>query len=304
METLHLYSENFFLLPRLKYAAKKILGRSLRGPQAAEQSLTRGLTQAGQAFDLNRRPKYFGTIGVLSGISTLRRAILWKRRGMVKNIVAGPNLVVTPDDYNKIIQHPLINAVLQPSQWSADFYASLAPALKPKLRVWPAGVAVPAKFEGKKDLDFLIYNKLENSALFSGVATELTKQGYCWQALEYGKFKQEDYFVLLNRSRFLIYLSESESQGLAMFEAWVRGVPSLVWERGFWKYKNYSWRGRTASHYLDCQAGMVFKNSKEFKNILSKFVSSPFTPRKYVMENFTDEICAKKYLTIINELAA
>jgi hypothetical protein len=128
----------------------------------------------------------------------------------------------------------------------------------------------------------------------------LTQNKYKFTVLEYGQFKQAEYFSLLAQCRFEIYLSESESQGLAMFEAWARNIPTLVWERGFWQTEKYYWQGMTASPYLSDKAGMRFADFAEFQRIFREFVTRPFSPRDYVSENFTNAICAKKYLEILN----
>lgn len=301
MEILHIYDRNFFLWPRLKHAAKKVLGRGFGGPQAVQQSLINGLRELGQNFALNE-PKSPTVACVLSGVDTLRQVILWKQSGLVKKILAGPNLVVMPQDSDKIIQHPLIDVVLQPSQWSADFYVSQAPSLGAKIRVWPAGVAVPPPPKTEKTVDFLVYNKIGKNPLFAGIINALKSSNYFFEVFNYGKFKQEQYFRALSRSKAMIYLSESESQGLAMFEAWARNVPVFAWERGFWQLGKFRESGLTATPYLNSECGQRFKDFTEFKNGLPKFMSSVFHARNYAEENFSDKICARKYLSIVNEL--
>jgi glycosyltransferase involved in cell wall biosynthesis len=302
MKSLHLYTEKYFTGPRLKHLAKIFLGRAWRGPQAVERSLIAGLTELGQPFDVNVKPGFYGTVGVLSGVNTLREAIKWKGQGKIKKIIAGPNLVVTPEDHNKLIQLPAIDIVLQPCQWCVDFYSSLAPSLRPKLRIWPAGVRLPERPKTAKSTDFLVYNKTGQSELFLGIMEFLKKNNFSFVVLEYGKFKQADYFKALAKSKNLIYLSESESQGLAMFEAWARGVATLVWDRGFWESGKYSWQGRTASPYVTKENGMVFKDLADFSKLLPEFVKSVFHPREFIEKDFTFKRSAEKYLEVYRSM--
>ncbi len=221
---------------------------------------------------------------------------------MAKKILAGPNLVVNPNDRDKIIQHPSVDIILQPSQWTSDVYASLAPSISQKIRVWPAGVAISPLSQSLKTIDFLVYNKIGNNPLFLGILRALQEKNYNCEVFNYGHFKQAEYFHALEHSKAVIYLSESESQGLAMLEAWARGVPAFVWERGFWKNGGYIYEGNTASPYADPENGMRFKDLADFSKLLSEFVQAVFHPRKFVEKNFSDKAAAQKYLDIVNEL--
>lgn len=301
METIHLYTENFFLGPRIKSKIKLLLQRHFRGPQAVEQSLIRGLVQLKQPFVINQRAVETNKVGVISGVAVLRQMLAWKRRGRTKKIIAGPNLVTGPNDFENIIQHPLINTFLVPSQWSFDFYAFRSPALREKMRIWPVGVDIPPLTNSQKQIDFLIYNKIGQTPLYSGILKILMDQKYSWKTVNYGQFQQAEYFNLLECSKRLIYLSESESQGLAMFEAWARGVPTFVWERGFWEFGKYSWKGRTASPYVTKENGMIFKDLSDFKEYLPEFYKSKFAPRGFIEKYFSEKICAQNYLDIFNE---
>jgi hypothetical protein len=44
---------------------------------------------------------------------------------------------------------------------------------------------------------------------------------------------------------------------------------------------------------------MRFKNFADFKYVLPNFLKSNFEPKRYVLENFTDSLCAEKLLEII-----
>ena len=122
--------------------------------------------------------------------------------------------------------------------------------------------------------------------------------------MSYGRYERERYFNLLAEVEFVICLSESESQGLAMFEAWVRDVPTLIWNRGYWQGYGYKWKDeKISSPYLIDDCGMFFEDESEFKKKLSIFLSkiSQFVSRKYAITNFNDEVVARKYLEILRQ---
>lgn len=295
---LNLFTEEFNFLGKVKFLVKKILKKENRGPRAVFLSLVRGLRELKTSFSVNEN--FTDTVVVLSGILPLKKAILKKQQGVIKKLIAGPNLVVLPSEYGSIIANKEIDRVIMPSLWVKEYYEKLEPRLIGKISVWPAGVKVPQNEEQKeKTLDFIVYNKVGMSEIFKDVVHFLNFRKYVFKVVDYNNFKQAEFFHLLNSTKALIYLSESESQGLAMFEAWARNVPVLIWERGFWEKQGFRVSGNTASPYVSEQSGMRFKNFADFKDVLPNFLKSNFEPKRYVLENFTDSLCAEKLLEII-----
>lgn len=294
---LFIFTEEYRLIGKIKYLVKKILGRNVRGPAGVANSLIRGLKELQEPFKVNKQHAN-GTAIVLSGVKVLKDLILAKQRGEIDKLIAGPNIVVSPDDADRIMHSPEIDNILVPSQWVKDFYAVVSPNLLDKVFIWPSGVEIPAEHTEKK-YDFLIYNKLAKESIFSEIVNSLNSSGFSYQVIEYGKFQQKDYFALLNQSRFLIYLSRSESQGLAMFEAWARNIPTLVWEPGFVVSRGIRINGFTSSPYLTESLGLRFKDISEFNNQVSGLQLGNFSPREYTLNHYTDSYSAKKLLELI-----
>lgn len=298
---LYLYSENFFLMGKLKKCLKYLLGVRSRGPEAVFKSLTKGLTEAGVDFEVNKTIKnQIETACVISGVKTLSWAIEQKRLGKINHIVAGPNLVISPDDSGGILKDSLIDAIVVPSQWVLEHYAKVEPSILSKIKIWTAGVGMPIKAEVSKDLDFLVYNKIGRAGLFKNICEKLNKKGFSYKVLEYGKFTQNEYFNLLDKAKYEIYLSASESQGLAMFEAWARGVPTFIWENGQFSKDGVKITGKISAPYLTDQCGLSFLSEKEFESKLQEFLEKSYMPREYIEENYTDKISALKYFKIMN----
>lgn len=295
---LYIYTENFFWPARAKNAIKKILGRYSRGPEAVEISLFGGLSKLNKEFLLNGRSENIQTACVLSGPLTLKWAISQKQKGVIKNLIAGPNVVVNPRQKNSLLAHPLIDKILVPSKWVKDFYVALAPEILNKVFVWPAGVLVPDLADNKKTLDFIVYSKSSNK-LLNSVVNHLLNQGYSFKILTYGKFSQKDYFNLLQKAKGEIYLSDSESQGLAMFEAWARGVPTLVWEKGSYEAQGVRIEGSVSAPYLNKEAGSSFKSLDELTKVLPEFIKGSFAPRRYVESNFSPKKIAQNFINIV-----
>jgi hypothetical protein len=303
---LYLYTEQFFWWSRVKNFIKILLGRQVRGPQAVEGSLIRGLLELNVPFILNQKPKDpNGTACVISGgVKILQWAIREKQKGKFKKIIAGPIIVVTPDECNWLVASPEVDAFVVPSQWVKNWWVSFRPSLESKIKLWPAGVKDYGDLV-KKDGKILIFQKNATTDLLQAVTFGLEKQGLSYEIIRYGSYGFNEYIVALSRSRFMIYLSESESQGIALFEAWMANVPTLVWDRGYLINGKYRWDDSAISApFLTDRLGMFFKDKEDFPARLNEFIKiyDSFKPREVAIEKFTDLTATKTYLDIIKSL--
>jgi len=332
---------SFYLIDWAKNLAKEVLFIPNYGPEAVLGSLIRGFKILKVDYQLNPPARDISDIVcVVSGVNALRWAIEAKKQGKIKKIIAGPNLVITPEDAGGILLDEVIDLVIVPSQWVKDFYASFdktqnnadinrpqnsadtkqkdadskqfqrdsacyqrnSVSFKDKIRVWPAGVEICPESKEKRE-GCLIYKKNVDENLFNFILKYLKSQNINYKIIEYGRYKKEKYFEILNKVKFMIYLSESESQGLALQEAWIRNVPTLVWDGGYWQCGKYKWQGSSSAPYLTKDCGMFFKGKEDFINKFETFLKNlpNFQPREYSLENFTDETATKNYLKIIND---
>lgn len=118
--------------------------------------------------DFNYQPKYVKEIGeqvhVLANVRTLKFAIELKRKGIIKKLTAGPNIVMFSDEYESIIADPAVDLYLQPSQWTADLHIKIEPKLVGRCEAFPRG-GVGIDLEQFKPRDYnrsgnvLIYQK-------------------------------------------------------------------------------------------------------------------------------------------------
>lgn len=299
---LYIFDENLCIVPRFKSFIKTFLNLGNRGPRAVFDSLIRGLREQGVSFAVNKKNfKADDVICVLSGVCSLRKAIRWKRSGLVKKIVAGPNIVVFPGDANGLICDPAVDVILVPAQWVKNLWISLHPELASRIVVWAAGVRDPGATASSKRSGLLVYKKHVPIDLFNTIIQILNVQRIQYTVLEYGTFQQRDYFSHLNSVKGVIYLTESESQGVALVEAWIRNVPTLVWDMGIFRHGGQEWRSASAAPYLVQACGERFVSEKDFATRLDDFLRdiSKFQPRKYALEHFIDKKSAESFLKII-----
>ena len=279
----HIYSRECW-----KYWLRRLL-KVERGPDAVRHSLFRGLNELGT-------PYCYQTLGdrvlVLSGVGALKEALEAKKNGTTSFIAAGPNIVIHPDEHGKILCDALIDKVIVPSSWVKDFYISMAPELATKIVVWPAGVA--ASHASSKQGHPLIYDKLNNPELLREVMKMVPEA----RVIAYGKFSRSQYLRLLEDVPYMIYLAESESQGLALQEAWARNVPTIVNTSNSWRKGTLSWQAsQINAPYLTSEAGTFFEKPADIPRLVSEVAK--LKPKVYCDRELSDSVSAAKLIKLI-----
>lgn len=281
--------------------------RTINGPDSVLANLNKGLRSIREKNNLN--PTFYSVnpnVGVLSDINALIWAINAKENQKIIKLIAGPNLVVLPSDNNSILCSERIDIVVTPCKWVSDLYCFIAPQLKSRIKEWPVGIDTEywKPSTGSTRNEWILYDKSEygGKEIVLLVESELVSRGIKYQKIVYGSYSPEEYKKLLNKASAMIVVSPSESQGLAQFEAWSCNVPTLIWDRGFWKSNDgsFEWIGASSSPYLSVSCGKKFIDSNDFSNKLDEFIDQliSYTPRDYILRNFTLEICAKKYVDL------
>jgi hypothetical protein len=296
-----------------KWSVSLTNNQNVRGPITVEYNLVAGLSRIGTEFRLNPNPsEVTKRVGVLRHVGALHWAIRAKREGRVGYLAAGPNLVVTPSEAEEILLSPYIDLVITPSPWVSDLYLAQAPDLAGRIAEWAVGVdtnfwkpnneTLPESFNGH----WLVYDKSHSgidSQILVGVIKEITRRGHTHEILNYGDYSQVEYREALRRSGAMAFLSPSESQGIAQFEAWACNVPTLVWDRRRWEYKGQEFEGHTVSSapYLTAECGERFFDISGLESSMDSFLEryAEYSPRVFILQNFTLEKSAQKYVDLI-----
>lgn len=293
----YLYSEYW------RNTIRRVLGGT-RGPQGVLASLTRGLTEIGFQYEVN--PVKFpekSTVHILSGVQALRDALELKQQGKIGKLIVGPNVVVTPTDHDSLIMNPLIDVILVPSKWVRDLYTLCNSELSSRTKIWPAGVQIPPQNNNiEPRFDCLVFKKNIPEKLYRDIISVLNKKNIRYKIIVYGKYSQPEYFHSLYQCRYMIYLQNVESQGLAIQEAWARNVPTLVWNPGKFTYpQGYTIHGNICAPYLSNANGKYFEGIGDFALTLDNFINSlsTFTPRIDCIQRLSDRASAEAYVKII-----
>ncbi|GAB6181512.1 hypothetical protein JCM14036_28310 [Desulfotomaculum defluvii] len=149
----------------------------------------------------------------------------------------------------------------------------------------------------------LVYWKTEPEEFICEIEDKLKQHGWQPIRLLYGQYKTEDYKKLLTRSAFGVFISISESQGLALAEAWSMDVPTVVWNPQRLKkhYQDVDYYSTVSScPYLNPLVGVEWKELEQFEAFLTRApeILPSFQPRKWILENMTDNIAAQRMVKL------
>jgi hypothetical protein len=278
-----------------------------RGHFAVTRSLVEGLEKIGADFNYN--PNQLSELGdnvvVLAGVRTLRQAIRLKKKGRIRKLFAGPNIVHFSSDFGSILASPDVAAAIAPCDWVIESYVRDNPSLLGRIFAWPAGVdtAFLKPDAGIKRDRILIFDKqpaTDDPERIKPFVNYLQDQGWTVDVLERRKCKvgytQEHYLQLLQHTCLMVgFTGGSESQGLAWAEAWAADVPTLLWRNTQQVLHGRLLRVSTAP-YLCEQNGLFFDDLEQFKQQFAYWQAhrAQFAPRGWVLENMSDEVCARQ----------
>ncbi len=285
MLTIYTHSNSPLTKEFWKWCLRKLVGKK-SGPDAVRDSLLRGLKESGIEHRLDPLIHYGETALVLSGVNALKKAIVLKKKGVFKKLIAGPNIISLPSHYNSIITNPSIDKVLVPSEWVRDLWIQKAPELESRLVVFPSGTRIHGS--STRNGEIIIYDKLNDETVATDIQTNLNELGYKTRVLKYGRFKQSDYFESLKSAVVVIYLGSSESQGLALQEAWAHDVPTIVKRVTEVITTDFNWEEpKLAAPYLTNELGFFFDSTDELPNLIEKVKT--LHPKEYCDQNLSDK---------------
>jgi hypothetical protein len=126
-----------------------------------------------------------------------------------------------------------------------------------------------------------------------------------WEPIRiiYGCYNSGQYKQALMQSTFAVFLSQSESQGIALAEAWAMDVPTLVWNPRELTYNGRRYSTVSACPYLSDATGAEWVALDELAQLVKSFPrhEAGFEPRSWVLNNMTDTVAAANLLHIVQE---
>lgn len=231
-------------------------------------------------------------------------------------IILGAGVYSHPIERPALFQEfPNVKRFLVPGEWMRKM---CEPFYGNKVLAWPAGIDTNEwqPYATDKLFDFLIYDKIRwehekyQQDLIDPILQKLNEHGLSYHHIKYGSYTGEELKHKLSISKAVIFLCEHETQGQAYQQILSTNTPILAWDRGgYWQDPHYypakvKYQPVSSVPYWDERCGAKFTGANDFENNLSAFKSKldTYSPREYILENLSLEVCAHKYMDIYNEV--
>jgi hypothetical protein len=276
------------------------------GHYAVTRSLVEGLKKIGADFNYNpfHEKDIAENVIVLAGVERLKEMIGLKKKGIIRVLLAGPNVVEDVRSEDGIAADPAIDHYIVPSEWVKDLVIQDCRKLKDRVRCWSAGVDTeywkPVINRERRD-EVLIYWKSEAEEFYHDIIRIVKEQGLKPSSIKYGNYNVAEYKEQLDKSLFTIFISRSESQGIALAEAWSMDVPTFVFDPGEFFFSGRMVYNVSSCPYLKRTTGLTWKNLGELRELINdKNSYTGFSPREYVLKEFTDGYSAGQLIKLFN----
>jgi glycosyltransferase involved in cell wall biosynthesis len=281
----------------LNVISRSIVSKHTRGPRKVVLNLLKGLDEIKYPYVVNAALDATKVLWIHDDPQALKEAMKLPKSVA---IIAGPNVYTLPSEIPSTIDTKRI-IWIHPALWVQKFWEqSLGTPLQSV--VWPVGIDTEAfspTVNSSKDL-ILVYNKQRSNEEVKLVCQALEARNEKYEVITYGNYHESNYRSLLERSKALIWIGRSESQGIGFLEALAMNVPALVWDIeqfGQWSgsgqdrftQEQLAFKSATAVPYFDSTCGMLFSKQTELDSSLAQFLAnlSKFAPRKYVENNLS-----------------
>jgi glycosyltransferase involved in cell wall biosynthesis len=280
------------------------------GSRLITEQTRRALESSGvELLDKSAVAQGHDKVVVFRDVRNLRWALSQKKAGKIKVLFAGPFIATLPSEANSILLDSDIDGLIFLSDWHRNLFLREAAVAPRSTHIWYAGVdsdfwqpalATTDGDEEPRD-QVLIYLKYAPDKAIELVKNELTKRGYRYNILVYGQYNTIEYRAALQRAPFVVFLHETETQGLATLEAWSMNRPTLHWNPGIMRFLGNSYQGGSSSPYLTAETGMSFVEWSEFAAKLDLMISAwpNLNPRQVILNKFTWSQSAEIFKSIV-----
>lgn len=280
---------------------RRIFVQNRNGPQKVIDNLVEGLNKKRIKFSFNSKVYKKKINLVMDDVYLLEELIDKKSQGLLETLIAGPNISVLPSDHDNLLSDPNIDKILVPSKWVKDKYCLVNRKLQNKIHIWFSGTDLHKKRLKKKNrLFILLYLKTQNIDLVNKISDYLEKNNFKYKIIEYGKYNHCNYIKLLENASYCIFVSSTESQGLAILESWAMNVPTFILKDEKWTSNKLSFRSSSAP-YLSNDTGLFFYNFNQLRKLIDSwpFIKNNFKPRQWVSNNMSNDKSIDHLLKIL-----
>jgi len=278
----------------LNIISRSIQNKKIRGPKKVVNNLILGLEKMNYPYVINKDLNSCERLWIHDDIDAL-----YDLKNINKDIgvIIGPNLFVNPENIPNSIN--LSKTVyIQPSInvkniWEKRGYN------KSSIEVWSVGIDTEkyTPFGDKKDT-VLIYFKNRTKEELEQIESVLKNKNLTYKIIAYNSYREEDYYPLLKKIKYIIWLGIYESQGIALEEALSCNIPMIILDTQV--LKNEFDINSSSAPYFDKRCGIIVKDIQKLKSSVDIMEQTypTFNPREFILENLELKKQAEKFIDL------
>jgi len=211
----------------------------------------------------------------------------------------GPNLVILPDEQPYIWQK--FSNFVVPSIWVKNKYKSFEVTKNTNINVWSVGIDTNQFSAPDKQIEFdcLVYYKNSGEEKLRETEDRLKSLGLDYRIIGYGLYTEEQFLDLLQKCRFCVLVTKTESQGIAYMEILSTNTPCYVYDKQEWDDIPPYTFAATSAPYFSGECGMISPDLNSLENFINKL--DIYEPRSYIINEHRLDVSAKKYLKLLRE---
>ena len=218
-------------------------------------------------------------------------------------VVCGAN---TYENVENEVQHPSFGFYASRSLSVAEHNSLSSSSARFRIRVLVAGVDTdffkPSMNRDSRKIVIYVKGVTIQSGIVPEVRNALASLGYRALLLVYGNYSISEFRAALDGAVAAVFLTRTESQGIALSETWAMDVPTLVYTNGFtYPHDVFGrlWLHQNPAPYLNYLNGAWWNSLSGLLKILGRIDLHHFQPRNYVLTCMTDEIATLNALRAV-----
>lgn len=302
---------------KINILSRSLGRRNVSGPLKVVQNTIKGLKSLGVEISLNGDVRKYAINWVHDDLFAYAYAVY-----LQKPIIFGPNLVVSPNDLPLKNQSVAKGSIcLVPSPWVRTAWINCLDHPNYNVVSWSAGIDTDfftPTLSKNHEKFVLIYFKNRKKSDLEILIDNLNVKGFNYKIYEYGHYSETEYQFALKRAYFGIWISGTESQGIAMMEAMATNLPILVidchkitdnfldsslvaapvFPSAFQRVK------ASSAPYFSSSCGIKIDHLDDLDTGIEQMekMLKGMNPREYILDGFTLQDSAKKLKEIAYQL--
>lgn len=274
-----------------------------RGPKVGINSTFHSIKE----FDVVRRynPNWIGEKIWIPAGSLHRASHLPHVPSNGCQIIYGPNIHVEDMENKPYLDHKEVT-FLVPCDWVVKATEKYLP--QANIVVFPYGIEIPKSDLLGKAEEIVVYIKNEKNRTKLEKEVQIVRDfarsnGLIIKFFEYGQYKKSHFLDSLKKAKFAVWFGQTESQGIALMEAWSYDVPTLVRRKDSWLDPDDEVFRAEAAPYLNSRRGKYTMSESLTLSDLENFVADldEFDPRQSLIGYLDLATTAQRFRSIFKE---